>query len=64
MLGVPRSATVAEIKDAYLKLAKIHHPDVSESAQANKFKEISNAYNILKDKSTRDKYDNETFPRP
>ena len=64
LLGVPKSANAAEIKEAYLKLAKIHHPDVSESTQAHKFKEISNAYQILKDPAARDKYDHETFPRP
>jgi DnaJ-class molecular chaperone len=54
VLGVTKQASTQEIKDAYLKLAKMHHPDVSESKH---FKDISNAYNILKDPIQKNIYD-------
>ena len=57
-LGVSRSASADEIKKAYHKLAKKYHPDVSkEPNAAEKFKEISAAYDVLKDSSKRQNYD-------
>lgn len=60
VLGVSRSATKAEIKSAYHKLARKHHPDVNKdnAESAEKFKEISAAYDILGDADKRKKYDN------
>lgn len=58
MLGVTRSATADEIKKAYRKLARKYHPDVSKEANAeNKFKEVQEAYEVLKDKEKRAAYD-------
>jgi len=59
ILGVPKSATQAEIKNAYRRLAKQHHPDVNkgESKAEEKFKDISEAYNLLSDPEKRKQYD-------
>lgn len=57
-LGVNKSATDAEIKAAYRKLARQHHPDVDKSPDAEKkFKEISEAYQVLSDPQKRGIYD-------
>lgn len=48
-LGVLPSDKIDIIKAAYIKLAKLHHPDVNQQENETKFKEITNAYNILKD---------------
>ena len=58
-LGVAKTATEKEIKQAYRKLARKHHPDVNpkdKSAEA-KFKEINEAYEVLGDPEKRKKYD-------
>ncbi|XP_006283648.2 chaperone protein dnaJ A6, chloroplastic [Capsella rubella] len=58
VLGVSKNATKAEIKSAYRKLARSYHPDVNKDAGAeDKFKEISNAYEILSDDEKRSLYD-------
>lgn len=58
VLGVSKTATDAEIKSAFRKLAKKYHPDVSkEKDAAEKFKEVQEAYSVLSDKEKRDKYD-------
>ena len=58
-LGVPKTATQDEIKSAFRKLARKHHPDVvkaSERAGAEKrFKEINEAYEVLGDPEKRRK---------
>ena len=57
-LGVKRDASADEIKKAYRKLAQKHHPDVSKEAGAEeKFKEIAEAYQTLKDPEKRAAYD-------
>ena len=59
VLGVPRSASEKDLKSAYRKLAKAHHPDQNQDdpkAQA-KFSEISAAYDFLTDAARRSQYD-------
>ncbi len=60
VLGVSKSASESEIKSAYRKLARKYHPDLNkeDKSAAEKFKEISCAYDILGDKDKRKKYDN------
>lgn len=59
LLEVSRTASDAEIKKAYRKLAMKYHPDRNsgDSAAEEKFKEIQNAYSILSDKQKRQAYD-------
>ncbi len=58
ILGVARSASDEDIKRAYRKLARKYHPDVSKEAQAEeKFKEVSEAYETLKDPEKRAAYE-------
>ncbi len=58
IMGVERNATQAEIKRAYRKLARKYHPDVSKEADAEKrFKEVGEAYEVLKDPEKRSAYD-------
>ena len=58
ILGVSRSATAEEIKKAYRTLARKYHPDVSKEANAEeKFKEVGEAYEVLRDKEKRAQYD-------
>ncbi len=58
ILGIERDAKQAEIKTAYRRLARKFHPDVSKEANAEKkFKEIGEAYEVLKDKEKRQAYD-------
>jgi molecular chaperone DnaJ len=59
VLGVPATATADAIKKQYRRLAKKHHPDANKSdgKSAEKFKEISEAYNVLGDEEKRKQYD-------
>ena len=58
LLGVSKTATSAEIKKAYHKLARSLHPDVNpDKAAAEKFKKVSAAYEILSDPEKRKNYD-------
>jgi curved DNA-binding protein len=58
VLGVGKNATPEEIQRAYRKLARQYHPDVNKAASAEeKFKEIGEAYEVLKDPEKRAKYD-------
>jgi curved DNA-binding protein len=58
-LGVGKTATDKEIKQAFRKLARKHHPDVNpgDKAAESKFKEINEAYEVLGDPAKRKKYD-------
>jgi curved DNA-binding protein len=58
VLGVPRDASEQDIRSAYRKLAREHHPDVNKEAGAeDRFKQISEAYEVLRDKDKRERYD-------
>src|ERR1700758_1373989 len=58
ILGVARTATADEIKKAYRRLARKFHPDVSKETNAEqKFKEVQEAYEVLKDPEKRAAYD-------
>ena len=58
ILGISRDAKPDDIRKAYRKLAKEFHPDVNKSAGAEeKYKEINEAYEVLKDPAKREKYD-------
>src|SRR5476651_834349 len=56
ILGVDKNSSDDEIKKAYRKLAHKHHPD-KQGGDAEKFKEINSAYQVLSDKSKRQQYD-------
>src|SRR5678810_804048 len=58
-LGVAKTASEKEIKQAFRKLARKHHPDVNpgDKAAESKFKEINEAYEVLGDPAKRKKYD-------
>lgn len=58
VLGVQKGATKDEIKKAYRKLSKQYHPDINKEEGADeKFKEISEAYEVLSDESKKARYD-------
>ncbi len=59
VLGVPKNASDKDIKQAYRRLARKHHPDVNPNNKGaqEKFKEINEAYEVLSDADKRKKYD-------
>src|SRR6476620_912300 len=59
LLGVARGASEKEIRQAYRKLARQHHPDLNpgDKAAEARFKEIGEAYEVLSDADKRKKYD-------
>ncbi|KRF08181.1 molecular chaperone DnaJ [Arthrobacter sp. Soil782] len=59
ILGVPKDASDADIKKAYRKLARKHHPDQNQSTGGSDkmFKDISEAYSVLSDAEERQQYD-------
>ena len=61
ILGVPKTATLADIKKAYRSLALKYHPDrvpeAEKKAAEEKFKEISEAYGVLSDPQKKQTYD-------
>ena len=58
ILGVSKDASEADITKAYRKLARKYHPDLNKTKEAEeKFKDVSEAYDVLNNKETRQKYD-------
>ena len=58
IMGVPRDATPEQVKQAYRKLARKYHPDVSKEKDAEaRFKEVGEAYEVLRDPEKRAAYD-------
>jgi len=59
VLGIPRDASAKDIRSAFRKLARKHHPDVNPNnpEAANRFKEINEAHEVLSDPDKRAKYD-------
>jgi curved DNA-binding protein CbpA len=60
ILGVPATATEEEVKAAYRRLVKVHHPDVGGNEE--RFKQLGEAYAVLSDAKKREQYDSEYFP--
>ena len=61
ILGVARDAPTAQIRRAYLKLAKEYHPDVSKSPHAQRmFQQVQDSYDVLSDEAKRHAYDLQT----
>lgn len=58
ILGVPRDASQEDVRRAYRRSARAHHPDVSKEPEAEaRFKDISEAYDVLRDPERRAAYD-------
>src|SRR4051794_7917390 len=58
VLGVPRDASADEIRSAYRRLARENHPDVNKDPNASeRFSELSEAYEVLRDQEKRAQYD-------
>jgi hypothetical protein len=66
ILGIPRDATLRQVKAAYRKLAKRHHPDAcpGDPEAAARFRDITDAYTILSDPVLRQVYDRDHPPAP
>ena len=65
VMGVERNASAEDIKNAYRKLARKYHPDVSKEKDAEeKFKELGEAYETLRDPEKRAAYDQLGSHRP
>ena len=66
VLGIPRDATIRQVKAAYRKLAKKHHPDAcpGDPQAAARFREITDAYDILTDPARRQQWDRAHPPEP
>src|SRR3954463_9448132 len=58
VLGLTKSASKDEIRKAYRKLSKMYHPDLNKEADAvDKFKEVTEAYEVLSDETKKANYD-------
>ena len=61
ILGISENANLNQIKKAYRKLALKHHPD--RGGDENKFKELSEAYEVLSDETKKRQYDRNNFTK-
>lgn len=63
VLGIPTTATEDEVKAAWKKAAKKHHPDKNpgDEAAADRFKRAKHAYEVLSDPARRQRYDAPAF---
>jgi curved DNA-binding protein len=57
MLGVTPDATLQEIKRAYRRLARLHHPDLNKEARDDRIKRLNKAYEVLRDPHKRAEFD-------
>ena len=57
VLGVPPGATLQDIKRAYRRLARLHHPDLNKEARDDLIKCLNEAYEVLRDADRRAAYD-------
>jgi curved DNA-binding protein CbpA len=63
LLGLPRGATAREIRRAYRRLARQHHPDLNPGSDGSqRFAALATAYAILRDPARRARYDRELGP--
>jgi curved DNA-binding protein CbpA len=59
VLGVPRGSSETEIKQAFRKLARKYHPDMTPGVEGTRFRAIVEAYRVLSNPLKRQKYDRE-----
>ena len=57
ILGVTSEATLEQIKRAYRRLARLHHPDLNKDAQEDRIKQLNEAYAVLSNTARRAAYD-------
>ena len=57
LLEVPYHATLAQIKQSYRRLARLHHPDLNQQASDEQIKQLNEAYAVLSDRARRAAYD-------
>lgn len=57
VLDVPRNATLAQIKGAYRRLARLYHPDLNKQVHDDRIKQLNEAYDILSNTAKRAAYD-------
>lgn len=66
-LNLLKNASVDDVRNAYLELSRLHHPDKNNGVNyfyneiSSKFLEINSAYNILRNKKTRQEYDERNY---
>ena|SRR5689334_4883673 len=63
LLEVPYKATLAQIKQSYRRLARLHHPDLNQQASDERIKQLNEAYAVLSDRARRAAYDIERLER-